>query len=52
MKNNIKIIEDRIKYCINQFRLAGEQFDWGSCDHWDTELKTAKKKLSELIDKR
>ena len=48
----LKMIQDRIKHCINQFRLAGERFDWGACDHWDTELKIAQIKESDIINKR
>ena len=50
--NELKMIQDRIKYCINQFRLAGERFDWGACDYWDTEIKDAKKIESRIINKR
>ena len=49
---SLKTIQDRIKHCINQFRLAGERFDWGSCDHWDTELKIAQKTESDIINNR
>lgn len=52
MEKNIDIIQDRIKYCINQFRLAGNRFDWGACDYWDTELKIAQKMLIEILDNR